>query len=169
MLYRYVIWQRGFGLSPKRSADVIKYFPQQIPRDAGNPRFWYWSPPGDVDMQLRCILPSAQVVQLKSKIAPIARITGGGSEENFYNQVGDRFPDVAYPHFRDATNSYYERSSGSFTIYIIDDGNDQTDDDMVSYQYGVAIDEKANEVIYFMNTHAEGPQPSPTSRRSTSE
>jgi hypothetical protein len=130
--------------------DVVGYFPPTIPQEASNSRYFYQTPPGDITMQLQCVLPAEEVAALIARVAPVAKLKAWGSKELADKELEG---ESVTPNFRNAENTRYEKLPASYTIYVIGNGHEHgTDKDKFGwkYQYGIAVDREQREVIYWL-------------------
>ena len=155
-LYRLILARRHEFGHPKIDVDVVGYFPTTIPPEASNPRFFYWTPPGDVDLELRYVLPPDEVAALTARVAGMAKMEAQGSDD--FDEKIPAENQVSEPVLRDDDNTGFGKLPPSFTIYVLGIGHgDKTDIEAShwTYEYGVAVDPKRSEVIYWMNGHAD--------------
>lgn len=128
--------------------DVTAFFPTSIPDSATSARFIYSTPPGDAMLQLRCNLPQAEVAALDARAAAAARFTGQGSDDLKLKMYAD--PNLLPPIFYDAAMKTYAPLPPSFNVYLIGQASEPGNGPRWHYQYGVAVDRQAGEVVYFL-------------------
>jgi hypothetical protein len=140
-------------------ANALAYFPKSILAEASGVRLFYWTPPGDIDFELRCTLPQAEVAAFICRVAPLAHTTFRGSEEMFSHQmfyIGDTPGGWKLPE--------------TYTIYVTATG--QCPIEGIGYrdfESGVAIDSQHNDVIYWLDSHDTGGSPGPTTMSITTK
>jgi len=121
--------------------NVLAYFPDSIPAEASQVRFYRGTPPGDMSLELHCVLPAAEVAALEARVFPLAMVEEGQDD------VPRIFPTVPG----------HPTLTQEFTLYLLGVGHGNKNDEEEShwtYEYGVAIDRQTNEVIYWLNGHA---------------
>jgi hypothetical protein len=152
-LYRLSLVRKRMLLS-NLDVDVLAYFPPAIPSEASNARFFFWSPPGDEDyMQRRCELPPDEVTALTDRVAPIATFKAQGSDD-FDEKLNAGKLELMNPRFRNVDNTDFAKLPPTFTIYVIGVGRNKKADEEeshIAWEYGIAVDAKRSEVIYWMN------------------
>ena len=144
--------------------DVLAIFPQFIPEQARNRRLYFDTPPGDMDLQLRCTLPALDVAALvKRVVAPSALAKAKGQEQtNIWDQ--QRIP-LPAPMLGICEPEWERKLPDSYTMYVTHVGGSPSRDGAVwLYQSGIAVNPQTDDVIYWVESHATGTTngPSPT-------
>jgi hypothetical protein len=142
--------------------DLMAVFPTSLPPEARNTRFSYWTPPGDVSLQLRCTLPAADVAEIVARWAPAALSTtrGPAQESGYYHGPTDDHQ------FFVGNGPGGWHLPETYVVYTTAVGHEEIDaTSRNSYEVGVAVDDKQNDVIYWMQGHAE---PAPAAATSAS-
>ncbi len=134
------------------NTNLLAVFPTVLPPAAQNTRFSYWTPPGDVSLQLRCTLPAADVAAIVSRCAPAALSTARGStqESGYYHGPTD------YHQFfvGDGPGGWFLPET--YVVYTMALGHEVVDGTtQYTYEVGVAINDTQNDVIYWMQGIAE--------------
>ena len=114
---------------------LMAAFPVGIPAAATNVRFHHQTPPGDVDLQLRCTLPPAAVAALVARVAPVAVTTARGREQasGYY-----RGPEDEHDFYvGDGPNWFLPES---YTVYTTAVGHQDENGSRWDYEAGVAVE-----------------------------
>ena len=154
--YRHIAADRPTNVT------LMDVFPIVVPTTARNVRFNYWTPPGDVSLQLRYTLPAADVAAVVARWSPVAVATARGGEQasGHYNGPID-------------DNQYFvgDQPGGfklpeSYVVYTTADAHTPIDGTtQYSYTAGVAVDEQKNDVIYWLQGSAEAVPAAGATRR----
>ena len=157
--YRRITADRPVG------TDLLAVFPVEVPPAAQDVRFYYWTPPGDVVLQLHCTLPPADVAAIVRRWSATALSTARGGEQmsGYY-----RGP-VNYDPFYVCDQPGGQHLSEAYVVYTTAVGHTAIDRNArYSYEVGVAVNDKRNDVIYWLLGHAEeapsGVQPAGVAR-----
>ena len=140
---------------------LLALFPNDVPAGASDVRFIYMTPPGDVDLELRCVLPPADLAALTARAAPTAEVVAHGSDD----LSGHRLDDDVPPTFSLGDGPSDSRLPPSFTIYVTGICHSPADRGTVwTYESGVAIDSARRVALWWMTGTASGVTPGPASR-----
>lgn len=126
-------------------------FPAGIPPTATHIRFHYLTPPGDVDLQLRCTLQPTDVAALVARVAPAALTTTRGREQASGYYRGPKDEHDFY--VGDGPNWLLPES---YTVYTTAVGHADEHGSRWGYEAGVAVEPRQGDVIYWMQS-AAGP------------
>lgn len=128
--YQAILRDTGYGDSTHSNAQKLAHFPPTVPGLASNVRFFYRPKgfQGGEQTQLRMVLPPNEIAAIKQRFLPLGK--------DAQNHAG---------RFRNADNTGFEDLADDFEAFVLD-----ADDSNHGHSYGVAINEKTNEVIYWL-------------------
>ena len=162
---RYAVIARRFHdetLDGPAHARLLAGFPDDVPAAATDVRFYYVTPPGDVDLELRCVLPPADLAAVIARAAATAKVVAHGTDD----LSGQRFDGDVPPTFHLGDGPTDGRLPPSFTIYVAGLGHARADNDRTvwTYESGVAVDPARRIALWWMVGAASGATPAPASR-----
>ncbi|MGE5608321.1 MAG: hypothetical protein ACM359_03625 [Bacillota bacterium] len=149
--YQAILNDLGYPTPTKLNVPTIACFPPAIPAAATNVRFFFRPSffQGGTQLQLRMNLPAEEIAAVLGRIEPYAKdIQAGGAKWDAAN-ARHGLPSAC---FRDSSNTGFavEGLPADFKVFVLGAKDSSPPSWNHGYSYGVAIRDKSNEVIYWL-------------------
>lgn len=148
--YPAILSKLGYPTPTQLSVPSLAHLPAAIPSTATNVRFYYRPHflQGGTQLQLRMVLPPAEVAAaLQSAKSAAREIQTGGSDFDAINHNKGLLRSAS---FRDAANTTFAPLPEDFQVFILDAKDQSPPTWNHGYSYGIAINDKLSEVIYWV-------------------
>ena len=147
--YQTILRDLGYPTPTKLNVPTLGHFPATIPSNATNVRFFFRPHvlQGGTQMQLRVSVPSEQVAAVLEAVKPAAKeVQTGGDMFDALNEHGG----LPSSMFRDGANGAFAPLPKEFQVFVLDAKASSQSGWDKGYSYGVAVNEKEGEVIYWI-------------------
>lgn len=141
------------------NVSLLAGFPDDIPAHAINVEFLYTTPPGDIDLELRCTLPPNEVAAIASTAARTAKVTFNGPDWVDFSKQMEIPPVFSLGH-----GPTISELPSSFKVYVFGVGHirDSSGTGWWIEQSGVAVDTTHNVVLWWIGGMATDQRPTTT-------